>query len=341
MTEQQMQQVAEPKMPFEMPATIAGRLKYGAYQFLREAEVVALSPDSQGEHFALFKPNGKSSKHPKGLSELVKVIFAAAGGLKSLWIFNGPVPEEKVGNLAEQVFPGSMHLPSCNHAAWRHVAPITGVMHAVLWIGKGKTLTLSPETLGLSGPIRSMQGIFLSNGTLVLHIVCGSSLYRTLITPGDVSSGRVPAPKEIKDGVNCILTIPGLANFQEFIGKDDGLYANGQRMTETRGMAIKYISAATEIRRVLIRNGIGETWGFQVKDGCIIPPFVRVDKRRKSQLHFAGATYQPDENGEHVPAMMLSRIVCGKKTNYWTHMRTLVKLPGELLVPAEIALTIM
>ena len=326
--------------------TIAQMIKRNPRYFFRAAEVIAFceNPDNDRyDHVTLFDPETPVQQHPQGLFEISKVVFGvpSQGGVHSLWVANTPAHisiSSKIRYLADQIGAGYMNFPFCHHATWRHVAPVTGSMSAV-YCRKNQALELNVETLEIE-IIHGMQGVFSSSGNLILHVFGDGRLFEYFITPDDVERKRVPKARKIEEGVNCALTIPGHCGFETLIGRDDGLYLGKRHLPDTKGQKIRYLSAASEIRRVFWRANNGETWGMQFHNGCVASDIVQVDGPRDAQLHFAGTTFARGDDGAKNQTLALYRIFKGSKKGQWVSQRTLVPLPRALTIDPQIALTL-
>ncbi len=313
--------------------------------FFRSAEVVAFSADPSDDskdHVTFFRSVESATSHPKALIELSKVVFAvpSVGGLHSLWVTNAHTPPiTKLISMAQAVRPGYMVLPSYSHATWRHVARMTGKVSGMLWNGRD-AMSLTAETLELDN-IHGMQAVFMPNGNAVVHVLSSWNVYEIIVTPKNMENGHVPEPVQVASRINCLLTMPGQGDFQVLDGRSDGLYLNGNHIQDSSGQDIRYLSAASEIRRIFWRNSLGETWGLAFHEGCIASPAVCVDGPRKSQLHFAGTTYAQGKDGAKNQTLMLSRILYdAPDAPDWTHERTLVRLPEALIAPPGVAQTL-
>ncbi len=262
----------------------------------RALEVVGFTPPLELRKTAVYTKQykGRMGNHealPANLVFLQKTVlfpFGTTGKVGGFLLADGgELPNMFVHGLTELITTSQLAFPKDGHLRWRTSAPRTNKLNGYL-IGD-KTLKIDPEQLLLDDDVIDMQAI-QANGNYALHILTKKgTVFGGIITPEDIRNNRI-AINKIRDGVNCILTVPDRFNTKIFYGTNQGIIINDDLLMHTERMKVVDLVVDSENPRLFFRTDEGKIFAIPVNDQYLVKghPVAIDDVIKPTEQIFSG-----------------------------------------------------
>lgn len=268
-------------------------------QTFRSTELIGFTPD-QGLRGQVYTRNYQGKKLaakdplPPNLVFIQKTVLfqpepSTQNKLGSFVLANGDLPPIIAYGINEVVQLDQVTFPYDGHLRWRTSAPNNDKLTG--YLTQNGTMKIDPAQFDLDSVAIDMQMVRIA-GKYHLHTLTRKgTVYQGVITPENITFNKLPQIKTIRDGVNCILTVPQRnETIMVIYGTDQGLFVNDDRLFGTEKLKVLDLVVDSENPRIFFRTFDGQIYACPVDQTFSVKgnPIKINDVIRPTEQLFAG-----------------------------------------------------